>query len=46
MKLKLKMSMKVLAAIMQNEMSDFSNYGTKSQYYDNTNKLAVGKMKD
>ena len=28
------------------EMSDFSNYLTKSKYYDNSNKLATGKMKD
>ena len=25
---------------------DFSNYSTKSKYYDNSNKLVVGKMKD
>ena len=28
------------------EMSYFSNYLTKSKYYDNSNKLVVGKMKD
>ena len=28
------------------EMFDFSNYSTKSKYYDNSNKLATGKMKD
>ena len=28
------------------EMLDFSNYSTKSKYYDNSNKLVVGKMKD
>ena len=28
------------------EMFDFSNYWTKSKYYDNSNKLVVGKMKD
>ena len=28
------------------EMFDFSNYSTKSKYYDNSNKLVVGKMKD
>ena len=28
------------------EMFDFSNYSTKSKYYDNLNKLVVGKMKD
>ena len=28
------------------EMLDFSNYSTKSKYYDNSNKLMVGKMKD
>ena len=27
-------------------MFDFSNYLTKSKYYDNSNKLVVGKMKD
>ena len=28
------------------EMFDFSNYSTMSKYYDNSNKLVVGKMKD
>ena len=28
------------------EMFDFSNYSTESKYYDNSNKLVVGKMKD
>ena len=28
------------------KMFDFSNYSTKSKYYDNLNKLVVGKMKD
>ena len=28
------------------EMLDFSNYSNKSKYYDNSNKLVVGKMKD
>ena len=28
------------------EMFDFSNYSTKSKYYDNSNKLVVGEMKD
>ena len=28
------------------EMFDFSNYSTKSEYYDNSNKLVVGKMQD
>ena len=27
-------------------MFDFSNYSTKSKYYNNSNKLVVGKMKD
>ena len=27
-------------------MFDFSNYSTKSKYYDNSNKLVVNKMKD
>ena len=28
------------------EMFDFSNYSTKSKYYDNSSKLVVSKMKD
>ena len=28
------------------EMFDFSNYSTKLKYYDNSNKLVVGKMED
>ena len=28
------------------EMFDFSNYSTKSKYYDDYNKLFIGKMKD
>ena len=28
------------------EMFDFINYSTKSKYYDNSNKLVAGKMKD
>ena len=28
------------------EIFDFSNYSTKSKYYDNSNKLVVGKVKD
>ena len=28
------------------EMFDFSNYSTGSKYYDDSNKLAFGKMKD
>ena len=27
-------------------MFDFSNYSTKSKFYDNSNKLVIGKMKD
>ena len=27
-------------------MFDFSNYSTKSKYYDNSNKLMIAKMKD
>ena len=27
-------------------MFNFSNYSTKSKYYDNLNKLVIGKMKD
>ena len=29
-----------------NDKEMFSNYSTKSKYYDNPNKLAVGKKKD
>ena len=29
-----------------NQMFDFSNYSIKSKYYDNLNKLNIGKMKD
>ena len=28
------------------EMFDFSNYSTKSKYYDDSNKLVIGKVKD
>ena len=28
------------------QMFDFSNYSAKSKYYDNSNKLVVGKMED
>ena len=28
------------------EMFHLSNYSTKSKYYDNSNKLVIGKMKD
>ena len=28
------------------EMFDFSNYSLKSKYYDDSNKLVIGKMKD
>ena len=28
------------------EMFDFSNYSTKSKYYDDSKKLVIGKMKD
>ena len=28
------------------ETFDFSNYSTKSKYYDDSNKLVIGKMKD
>ena len=28
------------------EMFDFSDYSPKSNYYDNSNKLVLGKMKD
>ena len=29
-----------------NEMFDFSNYSTKSEYYDDSNKLVIAKIKD
>ena len=32
--------------INDKEMLDFSGYSTKRKYYDNSNKLVVGKMKD
>ena len=28
------------------EMFEFRNYSTRSKYYDNSNKLVIGKMKD
>ena len=28
------------------EMFNFSNYSTKSKYYDSSNKLIIGEMKD
>ena len=28
------------------EIFNFSNYSSKSKYYDGSNKLAIGKMKD
>ena len=43
MKLKLKMSINLLAT--KKEMFDISNYSTKSKFYDDLNKLVVGKMK-
>ena len=30
----------------ENETFDFSHYSTKLKYYDDSNKLVVGKMKD
>ena len=32
--------------IRDKEMFDFSNYSTKSKYYDNSNKLVILKTKD
>ena len=32
--------------INDKEMFDFTDYSTKSKYYDNSNKLVVGKIKD
>ena len=37
------MSMKILAAI---KIFDFSNYSTRSNYCDNSNKLVIGVTKD
>ena len=28
------------------ELFEFSNYSTKSKYYDDSNKVVIGKMKD
>ena len=42
--IKLKMPIKILST--KKHMFDFSNYSTKSKYYDNSNKLVIGKMKD
>ena len=44
MKLKLKMTIKNFSS--NKEMHNFSNYLAKSKYYDNSNKLIIGKMKD
>ena len=44
MKLKLKMSMKILATIKK--MFGFSTYSTKSKHNNDSKKLAIGKMKD
>ena len=38
------MSIKILATIKKR--FNFSNYSTKSKYYDNSNKWMVGKMKE
>ena len=43
MKSKLKIFMKFSTKTKKN--CDFSNYSTKSKYYDNSNALVVGKMK-
>ena len=44
MKLKLKMSITILAAIKI--LFDFSNYSAKSKYYDSSNTLVIVKVKD
>ena len=46
MKLKLKIFMKILDFSKGKKMFDFSNYSAKSNFYDNSNKLGVGKMKE
>ena len=44
MKLKLKVLMKIL--IKTKKIFDIGNYSTKSKFYDDSNKLVVGKMKN
>ena len=44
MKLKVKMSIEDFSG--NKEMLDFSNCSNKSKYYDDSNKLVIGKMKD
>ena len=44
MKFKLKIFLKILAVSKKN--FDFSNYSTISKYYDLSNKLVIGKMKN
>ena len=44
MKLKLKVLMKIL--IKTKKKFDIGNYSTKSKFYDDSNKLVVGKMKN
>ena len=43
MKLKLKIPMMISN---NKQMFDFSNYLTKSNYYNDSNKLVIGKIKD
>ena len=40
------MKLKLKVIKFDKEMFDFRNYLIKSKYYDNANKLVVGKMKD
>ena len=35
-----------LEEVNNKEMFNFSNYSSKSKYYDDSNKLVIGKMKD
>ena len=44
MKFKLKIFLKILA--VSKKSFDFSNYSTISKYYDLSNKLVIGKMKN
>ena len=44
MKLKLKVLMKIL--IKTKKIFDIGNYSTKSKFYNDSNKLVVGKMKN
>ena len=42
----IKLKLKIFKYLNIKECLFFSNYSTKSKYYDNSNNLKVGKMKD